>query len=84
MTIYYLHRRLCLLIALIEYMTVLLGYLDLFANLVAGHSKQLGGAGPCQACLLGTLLFETTVSRVLLISAILVSDYSCFMLLHSL
>ena len=30
---------------------------------MAGHSKQLGGAGPCQACLLGTPLFETTVSR---------------------
>ena len=27
---YYLHSRLCLLIALIEYLTVLLGYLDHF------------------------------------------------------
>ena len=84
MTIYYLHSRLCLPIALIQYLTVLLGYLDLFANWVAGHSKQLGGAGPCQAYLLGTSLFETTVSGVLLVSAILVSDYSCFMLVHSL
>ena len=55
-----------------------------FANQVAGHSKQLGGAEPCQACLLGTPLFETTVSHVLLVSAILISNYSCFMLVHSL
>ena len=51
---------------------------------MAGHSKQLGGAGLCQACLLGIPLFETTVSCVLLVSVILVSDYSCFMLVHSL
>ena len=49
-----------------------------FANQVVGHSKHLIGAGPCQACLLATPLLETTVSRVLLVSAILVSDYSCF------
>ena len=55
-----------------------------FANQVAGHSKHLGGAGPRQACLLAAPLFETTVPRVLLVSAILVSDYSCFMLVHSL
>ena len=40
---------------------------------MAGHSKQLGGARPFQACLLDTPLFETTVSRVLRVSAILVS-----------
>ena len=51
---------------------------------MAGHSKQLGRAGLYKACLLDTPLFETTVSRVLLVSAILVSDYSCFMLVHSI
>ena len=55
-----------------------------FANQVAVHSKHLGGPGPCQACLLVTPLFETTVSRVSHVSAILVSDYSCFVLVHSL
>ena len=55
-----------------------------FANLVAGHSQHLGGPGPCQACLLAIPLFETAVSRVSHVSAILVSDYSCFMLVHSL
>ena len=46
--------------------------------------KYLGEPWPCQACLLATSLFETTVSCVSHVSAILVSDYSCFMLLHSL
>ena len=55
-----------------------------YCKQVEGHSKQLGRAGPCQAYLLGTPLFETTLSHVLLVSAILVSDYSCFMLLNSL
>ena len=70
----------CLLTALIEYLTVLLEYL----NIIAGHCKHLGGSGPCQACLLATPLFETTVSHVSHVSAILVFDYSCFMLVHSL
>ena len=64
-----------------EYLTVLSEYIDFF---VAGHSKHLGGAGPFQACLLATPLFETTVSCVSLVSTILVSNYSCFMLVHSL
>ena len=84
MTIYYLHNRLCLLIALIKYLTVLLKYLDLFANWVVGHSKHLGASRPCQACILATPLLETTVSCVSHVSAILVSDYSCFMLVQSL
>ena len=84
MTIYYLHSRFCLLISLIEYLTVLLEYFDLLQTRWQGTAKRLGGAGPCQACLLATPLFETTVSCVLLVSAILVSDYSCFMLVHSL
>ena len=61
------------MIALIEYFTVLLEYLDLFANYVAGYNKHFGGAGPCDACILATPLFETTVSPVVLVSAILVS-----------
>ena len=81
---YYSHSRLYLLTALIEYLTVLLEYLDIFANWVAGHSKHLGGPGPYQACLLTIPLFETTVSHISHVSAILVSDYSCFMLVHSL
>ena len=32
-----------------------------FANQVARHSKHLGGAGPCQACLFATTLFETNL-----------------------
>ena len=84
MTIYYLHSRLCLLTALIEYLIVLLKYLDLFANWVVGHSKHLGTSGPCQACILATPLIETTVSCVSHVSVILVSDYFCFMLVHSL
>ena len=84
MTIYYLHSRSCLLTALIEHLTVLLEYLDLFANWVVGHSKRLGGSGPCQVCILATPLLETTVSCVSHVSAILVSDYSCFMLVQSL
>ena len=43
----YLHSRLCLLTTLIEYLTVLLEYLDLFANWVVEHSKHLGGSEPC-------------------------------------
>ena len=84
MTIYYLHSRLCLLTALIEYLTVLLEYLDLFANWVVGHIQHLGESGLCQACILATPLLETTVSCVSHVSAILVSDYSCFMLVQSL
>ena len=48
------------------------------------HSKYLGGPGPCQACLLATPLFETAVSCVPHVSAMLVSDYSCFMFVDSL
>ena len=55
-----------------------------FANWVVGHSKCLGGSGPCQACILATPLLETTVSCVLHILAILVSNYSCFMLVQCL
>ena len=55
-----------------------------FATKWQRHSKRLGGAGPCQACHLATPQFETTVCHVLHISAILVSDYSCFMLVYSL
>ena len=51
-----------------------------FANWVVGHSKHLGGSGPCQACILPTPLLETTVSCVSHVSAILVS----FMLVQSL
>ena len=54
------------------------------ANYVAEHSKHFGGSGPCQACLLASPLFGTTVSRVSHVLAILVSDYSCFMLVRSL
>ena len=79
MSIYYLHSRLCLLIALIEYLTDLLGYLDLLQTRWQGTANIWEGLGPA-----ATPLFETTVSRVLLVSAILVSDYSCFMLVHSL
>ena len=49
-----------------------------FANCVVRHSKHLGGSGPCQAFILATPLLETTVSCVSHVSAILVSDYSCF------
>ena len=52
--------------------------------MVAGHDKHLRGPRPCQACLLAAPLFETTVSSVSHISAILTSDYSCFTLVHSL
>ena len=45
---------------------------------------MLGGPGPCQAYLLATPLFETNVSCISHVSAILVSDYSCFMLVHDL
>ena len=79
---YYLHSRLYLLTALIECLNVLLEYLDLFANWVVGHSKHLGGSGTCQACILYTPLLETTVSCVSHILAILVSNYSCFMLVQ--
>ena len=43
-----------------------------FCKLDGRHSKQLVGAEPCQACFLGTprARFETTVSRVLLVSVI--------------
>ena len=41
------------------------------------HSKHLGEPGPCQACLLATLLFETAVSRVSHISALLISVVLC-------
>ena len=32
-----------------------------FTNWVLGHSKHLGGSGPCQACILATSLLEATV-----------------------
>ena len=51
---------------------------------VVGHSKYLGEPGSYQAYLLATQLFKTTVSRGSHVLAILVSDYSCFMLVHSL
>ena len=51
---------------------------------MVGHSKHLGASGPCQACILATPLLETTVSCVSHVSAILVSDYSCFMVVQSL
>ena len=52
---------------------------------LGGRAQQTIGRGwALQVCFLGAPLFETTVSRVLLISAILVSDYSCFMLVYSL
>ena len=38
-----------LLTALLEYLTVLLEYLDFSAS-VAGHCKNLGGSGCCKAC----------------------------------
>ena len=63
-------------------LTVLLEYLD-FCKLGwegLANNNYLGGPGPCQACLLATALFETTVCHVLNVSAFLVSDYSCFML----
>ena len=55
-----------------------------FCKLGGRVQQTLGGPGPCQACLLATPLFETTVSRISYVSAILVSDYSCFMLVCNL
>ena len=55
-----------------------------FANWVVAHSKHLGESGPCQACILAIPLLETTVSCVSHVSAILVFNYSCFMLVQSL
>ena len=52
-----------------------------FATYVAGHRKHLRGPGPCQVCLLATPLFETNVSHVSHVSAILGSS---FMLVHGL
>ena len=45
-TIYYLDSRLCLLIALIEYLTVLLGYLDLLQTGWQGTANDWEGLGP--------------------------------------
>ena len=76
MTIYYLHSRLCVPTALIEYLTVLLEYLDLLQTRWQGIANIW--EGPCQACLLATPLFETTVSCVLHVSAILLFlFYAC-------
>ena len=75
--------RYILLTALIEYMTVLLEYLDLFATV----QQALGRARALPGLPLGTIympLFETNVSRVSHVLAILVSDYSCFKLVHGL
>ena len=79
-TVYYLHSRLCLLTALIEYLTVLLEYIDLFQ--IRWHGKA--NIWEHLACLLATPLFETTVSCVSHVSDILFSDYPCFMLVQSL
>ena len=81
---YYLHNRLCLLTALIEYLTVLLECLDLFAKQVAEHSKHLRGPEParCEFWLHHCLKLLYLVFHI--VSAILVSNYSCFMLVHSL
>ena len=62
-TIYNLHSRLCLLTALIEYLTIVLEYLDLLQTRWQGKANVLA-----------TPLFETTVSCVSHVSAILVSD----------
>ena len=55
-----------------------------FCKLGGWVSKHLGGSGPCQACISATPLLDTTVSCVSHVSAVLVSDYSCFMLVQSL
>ena len=51
---------------------------------LGGRAQQAFG----RACLpdvpLATPLLETNVSRISRVSAILVSDYSCFMLVHGL
>ena len=82
MTIYYLHSRLCLLTALIKCLTVLLEYLDLFQTRC--RAQQTFGRAWALPFGYTTAQVETTVSRVSHVSAILVSDYSCFMLVHSL
>ena len=79
----YTCSRLCLLTALIECLTVLLEYLDLLQTKCQSKANIWEGLA-CQMCLMATPLFETTVSCVSHISAILVSDYSCFTLVHSL
>ena len=63
--------------ALIECLTVLLEYINLFANYVEGHSMNLEGSGPCQV----PFGYTTVVSRVSNVSAIAVSY---LMLVHSL
>ena len=52
---------------------------------LGGRAHQIIGRGwALPGVPMGTPMSETTVSRVLLVSAILVSDYSCFMLVYSL
>ena len=69
-----------LLTALIEHYTVLLAYLDLFTNYVGGRAQQgFGRAWALPGMSLATPLFKTNVSHVSHVSAILGSDYSCFM-----
>ena len=82
-----LHSQLCLLTASIEYLTVLLEYLDLFGSFckLGGRAQQaFGRAWALTRMLLATPLFKANVSHILDVSAILFSYYSCFMLVHSL
>ena len=60
---------------LIEYLTVLLEYLDLLQTRWQGTANIWEGLGPAKYA------FWLCVSHIL---TILVSDYSCFMLVHGL
>ena len=84
MTIYNLQSQLYLLTALIEYLTVLLAYIWIFFKLSCRAQQAFGKAWALLGVPLSTRLFETNVSHVLHVSAILVSDYSCFVLVHGL
>ena len=70
---------------LIMCLTVLLEYLDLLQySHISGRAQQaFGRAWATPDMSLAKSLFETNVSHVLHFSAILVSDYSCFMFVYA-
>ena len=75
---YNLHSQLYLLTALIEYLSVLLEYLDLFGRCckLGDRAQQaFGRAWALSSMLLATPLFKTNVSHVSDVSAILFTYY---------
>ena len=80
----WLYEIYIVLIALIEYFDCCIRVSPSFANYIGGRAQQaFGRAWALPGMLLATPLFETNISCISYVSAILASDYSYFMHAHS-